>query len=117
VDQTTGTIKIKGTFANENRRLWPGQFVNVVVDLTTDANALVVPSTAVQTGPTGQYVYVVKGNQTVDLRPVDVARTAGSETIISDGVAVDETVVTDGQLRLVPGAKVSVKTPDVKAES
>ena len=74
VDQTTGTIKIKGTFPNDDRRLWPGQFVNVVVRLATEAAAIVVPSLAVQTGPEGTYVYLVKADQTVEMRPVTVAR-------------------------------------------
>ena len=112
VDQTTGTIKIRGTFPNESRRLWPGQFLNVVVRLTTDPAALVVPSTAVQTGPQGQYVFVVKPDKTVDLKTVTVARTAGAETIVKDGVAAGETVVTDGQLRLVPGSRISVKSTE-----
>src|SRR5687767_14063257 len=95
VDQTTGTIRIKATFANSNRRLWPGQFVNVRVRLTSDPRALVVPSVAVQAGPDGQYVYVVKDDK-VEMRPVEVARTAGSETILKQGVKPGEIVVTDG---------------------
>lgn len=117
VDQTTGTIKVKATFPNENRRLWPGQFLNVVVRLTTTARALVVPSTAVQTGPQGQYIYVVKADKTVDLRTVNVDRTAGDETIVKDGVAAGETVVTDGQLRLLPGNRVSIKGGGQKVTS
>jgi multidrug efflux system membrane fusion protein len=117
VDQTTGTIKVKATFPNENRRLWPGQFLNVVVRLTTNPHALVVPSTAVQTGPQGQYVYVVKPNNTVDLRTVNVDRTAGVETILKDGVAAGETIVTDGQLRLVPGGRISIKGGAPEASS
>jgi membrane fusion protein, multidrug efflux system len=118
VDQTTGTIRIKGTFPNANRRLWPGQFVNVVVRLATDPAALVVPSVAVQTGPQGQFVYVVKPDQTVELRPVTVARTAATQTVLKDGVKVGETVVTDGQLRLVPGSRITVKpTSNPKADS
>jgi multidrug efflux system membrane fusion protein len=109
VDQTTGTIRIKGTFGNEDRRLWPGQFVNVQVTLTTDPTAIVVPSTAVQTGQQGDYVFVVKGDQTVELRTLTVARSAGDETVIKAGVTPGEIVVTDGQLRLVPGSKISVK--------
>ena len=118
VDQTTGTIRIKATFPNSNRRLWPGQFVNVRVRLATDPRATVVPSVAVQAGPDGQYVYVVKADQTVELRPVEVARTAGSETILRQGVKADEIVVTDGQLRLVPGSRINIKggTPQ-KADS
>jgi len=115
VDQTTGTIKIKGTFPNLDRRLWPGQFVNVMVRLATDADAIVVPSVAVQTGPDGQYVFVVTRDRTVDMRPVTIARTAGAETVIKDGVKAGEIVVTDGQLRLVPGSRINVKeAPPVK---
>ena len=109
VDQTTGTIRIKATFPNSRRSLWPGQFVNVTIRLASDPGALVVPSVAVQAGPDGQYVFVVKDDQTVDMRKVTVARTAGGETILRDGVKAGETVVTDGQLRLVPGSRVSVK--------
>ena len=86
VDPTTGTIKVKGTFPNDDRRLWPGQFVNVVVTLTTDPNAIVVPTAAVQTGQQGTYVFVVKPDQTVELRPVTVARTRGDETVIKQGL-------------------------------
>src|SRR5687767_4229010 len=109
VDQTTGTIRIKATFPNANRRLWPGQFVNVRVKLSIDPRAIVVPSVAVQAGPDGRYVYVVKGDQTVEMRPVVVARTAGSETVLKEGVKAGETIVTDGQLRLVPGSRISIK--------
>ena len=118
VDQTTGTIRIKATFPNSNRRLWPGQFVNVRVRLATDPRAIVVPAVAVQAGPEGQYVYVVKSDQTVELRPVTVARTAGTETILKLGVKPGETVVVDGQLRLVPGSRISVKGGNLqKADS
>jgi multidrug efflux system membrane fusion protein len=109
VDQTTGTIKLKATFPNLDRRLWPGQFVNVVVRLGTDVGAIVVPSLAVQTGPEGQYVYVVTRDRTVEMRTVSVVRTAGVETVIKEGVKPGETVVTDGQLRLVPGSRINVK--------
>jgi multidrug efflux system membrane fusion protein len=112
VDPTTGTIKVKGTFPNEDRRLWPGQFVNVTVTLTTEPNVTVVPTAAVQSGQQGDYVYVVKSDQTVELRTVSVSRTRGNESIIKDGVRVGETVVTDGHLRLVPGSRVSVKSAD-----
>jgi len=110
VDQSTGTIKIKGTFANDDRRLWPGQFVNVVVTLTTDPSAIVVPSAAVQTSQQGPFVFVIKADQTVDLRPVTVARSNGTESVIKNGLQPGETVVTDGQLRLVPGSRVSIKS-------
>ncbi|HEY7293134.1 MAG TPA: efflux RND transporter periplasmic adaptor subunit [Vicinamibacterales bacterium] len=114
VDNTTGTIKVKGTFANSDRRLWPGQFVNVSVTLTTDPDAIVVPTTAVQSGQQGTYVYVVKSDQTVDLRPVTVVRTHGDDSILQTGLKAGETVVTDGQLRLIPGSRVSIKTADAQ---
>jgi multidrug efflux system membrane fusion protein len=110
VDQTTGTIKIKGTFPNEDRRLWPGQFVNVVVTLTTDPTAIVVPTAAVQTGQQGTYVFVVNPDQTVDIRPVTVARQNGNDMVIASGLKPGETIVTDGQLRLVPGSHIAVKS-------
>ena len=83
--------------------------MNIVVRLATDSGAIVVPSAAVQTGPDGQYVFVVTRDRTVDMRAVTVARTAGTETVIKEGVKAGETVVTDGQLRLVPGSRVNVK--------
>jgi multidrug efflux system membrane fusion protein len=109
VDATTGTIKLKGTFANADRRLWPGQFVNVVLQLTTEPDAVVVPTLAVQAGQQNRYVYVVKADQTVELRPVVVSRATGGESIIKEGLTAGETVVTDGQLRLVAGSRVSLK--------
>ena len=109
VDQNTGTIRIKGTFPNEDGRLWPGQFVNVVVTLTTDPKAIVVPSVAVQTGQQGTFVFAVNQDQTVEVRPVTVARTRGAECVIATGIGPGDTVVTDGHLRLVPGARISVK--------
>jgi multidrug efflux system membrane fusion protein len=109
VDQTTGTIRMKGTFPNESRRLWPGQFVNLVMTLTVDSGAIVAPSVAVQTGQQGQYVFVVKPDQTVELRTVTVDRSDGKETVIKAGLKPGETVVTDGHLRLVPGSRISVK--------
>jgi multidrug efflux system membrane fusion protein len=112
VDATTGTIKVKGTFPNEDRRLWPGQFVNVTVTLTTDANAIVVPSGAVQSSQQGTYVYVVKADKTVELRPVSITRVHGDESIIGKGLTQGETVVTDGHLRLIPGSRVSIKTAE-----
>jgi membrane fusion protein, multidrug efflux system len=109
VDPASGTIKVKGTFPNDDRRLWPGQFVNVVVTLTSDPHAIVVPSPAVQTGQQGAFVFAVKPDQTVELRPVTVARVSGDETVVQSGVAAGDTVVTDGHIRLVPGARISVK--------
>ncbi len=110
MDKTTGTILLKGTFANKERRLWPGQFVNVVLTLTTQPNAIIVPSQAIQTGQEGQYVFVIKPDLTVELRPVVVNRTLNNESIIEKGLQDGEKVVTDGQLQLVPGAKVEVKS-------
>ena len=109
VDRTTGTILLKATFSNKGRRLWPGQFVNVVLTLTTQPDAIIVPSEAVQTGQDGQYVFVVKPDLTVELRPVVVNRILNNESIIEKGLKDGEKVVTDGQLQLVPGAKVEVK--------
>ncbi|MDD1678438.1 MAG: efflux RND transporter periplasmic adaptor subunit, partial [Methanomicrobiales archaeon] len=112
VDQTTGTIKIKATFTNEDHRLWPGQFVNVIVALTKDPTAVVVPTAAVQVGQQGQYTYVVRADKSVEYRPVVVERTAGLETVIKSGLKPQETVVTDGHLRLVAGSRVSIKSED-----
>jgi len=109
VDNTTGTIKLKGTFPNPDHRLWPGQFSNVSLRLAEEENAIVIPSQAVQTGQSGEYVYVVTPQLTADARPVKVARTIGSDSVISQGVSPGEDVVTDGQLRLIPGIKVQVK--------
>jgi len=110
VDATTGTIKIKGSFPNEDRRLWPGQFVNVVVTLKTDPAAVVVPTAAIQAGQQGDFAFVVKSDQTVDLRTVIVDRTAGTESVVKDGLKPGETVITDGQLRLIAGSRVKVKS-------
>ena len=109
VDSTTGTIKLKGTFENRNHRLWPGQFVNVVLTLTTQRNAVVMPSAAMQAGQQGQYVFVIKPDFTVESRPVTVARTVDDMVVVAQGVTPGEKVVTDGQLQLVPGARVEVK--------
>ena len=109
VDNTTGTIRLKGTYANTEGRLWPGQFVNVVLKLTSRPNAIVVPSQAVQTGQSGPYVFVIKPDLTAESRPVTAGSTVGGETVIEKGLQPGETVVTDGQLRLAPGTKVEVK--------
>ncbi len=109
VDTATGTIKMRATFQNPDNRLWPGQFVNVVMRLTLQPNATVVPSQSVQTGQVGKYLFVVKPDFTADLRPVVVGETVQGETVIEKGVAPGETVVTDGQLLLAPGSKVEIK--------
>jgi multidrug efflux system membrane fusion protein len=107
VDPTTGTIRLKGTFQSPDHQLWPGAFVQVTLQLTTDKNALVVPATAVQASQEGQYVYVVKADRTVEMRTVTVARQQGDEMVLAGGITVGEEVVTDGQLRLTPGVPVS----------
>jgi multidrug efflux system membrane fusion protein len=109
VDPTTGTIKLKATFQNAQKKLWPGQFVNVALTLTTQPNALLVPTSAIQTGQSGQFVFVVKKDNTVESRPIAAGRAIGDETVIDKGVTPGETVVTDGQVRLVPGARVEIK--------
>ncbi len=111
VDPGTDTIRLKASFPNTDRRLWPGQFVEVTVELAQDPNAIVVPAQAVQPSQQGTFVFVVKSDHTVELRPVTVARTDGNDSVIASGIAAGETVVTDGQLALVPGAHVSVKPP------
>lgn len=110
VDTTTGTIKIKGTFANRERRLWPGQFVDVALTLTSLPNVVVVPAPAVQTGQSGQFVFVVKTDRTVAVRPVVTGETYQGEVVVVKGLGPGETVVTDGQMQLVPGAKVEIKS-------
>jgi multidrug efflux system membrane fusion protein len=97
---------LKATFDNHNRLLWPGQFVDVSLTLGVQSNVVVVPAEAVQPGQRGQVVYVVNSNQTVEVRPVTVGLTRGNKVVIDKGVAAGETVVIDGQLRLVPGARV-----------
>jgi multidrug efflux system membrane fusion protein len=109
VDAKTGTIRLKATFPNGGRKLWPGQFVNVTLRLSNQENATVIPSQAVQTGQSGFYVYVVKSDLTTELRPVIPGNDSAGWTVIQNGLQQGETVVTDGQLRLFPGAKVEVK--------
>ena len=109
VDRTTGTIRLKGTFENHDRRLWPGQFVDVVLTLITEEDRVVVPTQAVQTGQQGQYVYVIKDDMTAEYRLVTAGRTFDRWVVLDKGVTAGEKVVIDGQLRLVPGAKVELK--------
>jgi len=108
VDPATNTVKLRASFANDAEALWPGQFVNVAVTLGSDANALVVPAKAIKDGPNGAYVFVVGADGRAEQRNVTVARTLEGESMIATGLRVDETVVTDGQSRLVDGAKVKV---------
>ncbi len=108
VDPNTGTIRLKAEFPNTDGRIWPGQFVNVVLTLDTQT-AIVVPSEAVQVGQQNSFLYAVKADQTVEPRPVTVGQTISGKVIIEKGVAAGETIVTDGQSRLYPGAKISTK--------
>jgi multidrug efflux system membrane fusion protein len=110
VDPATGTIRLRASFDNANLALWPGQFVNVQLQLYDQANAILVPAGAVQTGPNGQYLYVVKPDSSVELRSVSVERAEGDLAVIK-GVAAGERVVTAGALRLVPGTKVRISKP------
>jgi multidrug efflux system membrane fusion protein len=118
VDMTTGMIQLKATFPNARGILWPGQFVQVELTLSELTNAIVVPSQAVQTGQNGQFLYVVKPDQTVEERTVTTGITYQGGTVVARGLSAGETVVTDGQSRLVPGVKVDVKNsiqPDAPA--
>ena len=109
VDATTGTIKLKGTFKNADRKLWPGEYVNVAMRLTLQPNAIVVPSSALQTGQDGTYIYVVKDDMTVEMRPVTAGVRVNDILVIDKGLKEGETVVTEGQLRLAPGSKVTIQ--------
>lgn len=109
VDVTTGTIKLKGTFRNSTHRLWPGQYVNVILRLTTQPNALVVPNQAVQSGQDGTFVYVVKEDRSVEARPVTTGARVGEDLVIQKGLEDGEMVVTEGQLRLAPGTRVQMR--------
>jgi membrane fusion protein, multidrug efflux system len=117
VDANTGTILLKGTFANTNTVLWPGQFAQVTLTLAQVSNAVVVPAQAVQTGQNGQYVFVVQPDETVEMRVVTTGVNFEGNTVVSGGLKAGETVVTDGQLRLIPGARVSVKSSESFANS
>ncbi|HEX3704744.1 MAG TPA: efflux RND transporter periplasmic adaptor subunit [Vicinamibacterales bacterium] len=107
VDMTTDTIKLKATFDNADHRLWPGQFARISLRLTTLPNAIVVPSQAVQTGQDGQYVFVVKQDSTVEQRPITTGQAVAQDVVVQKGLTPGETVVTEGQLRLEPGARVT----------
>jgi membrane fusion protein, multidrug efflux system len=110
VDQTTGMVQLKATFPNQDRRLWPGQFVDVVLTLTERPDSVTVPTAAVQDGQDGAYVFVVGPEDKAEMRPVEVAFvTPDGEAVIATGLSGGETVVTDGHLRVSPGGKVSVK--------
>ncbi len=110
VDAKTGTINLKGQFANTNGRLWPGEYVNATLILHDHPGAILVPSQAVQTGQQGSFVFVVQSAMKVELRPIVVGETIDNQTVVNSGLKAGETVVTDGQLRLIPGATVTIKS-------
>lgn len=109
VDRSTGTVLLKATFPNHERILWPGQFVNVALTLAIRPDALLIPTRAVQTGQKGPFVFVVEADGTAQSRPVVPGAPIGDETIVESGLKEGETIVTDGQLRIVPGAKVAAQ--------
>ncbi|MFI5180955.1 MAG: efflux RND transporter periplasmic adaptor subunit [Thermoanaerobaculia bacterium] len=115
VDATTGTITLKASFPNRDRALWPGQYVNTSLTLKVDEDAIVSPVDAIQTGQTGTYVYIVKPDSTVEIRNVALRRNWGSWALITSGLAPGDRVVTDGQLRLSPGARITEKTDTAPA--
>ncbi len=116
VDATTGTIRLKAKFPNQKLALWPGAFTNVVMTLRTERDALVVPAQAVQNRQEGRYVWIVKPDMTAELRPVEVTRTQGELAVISSGVESGESVITEGQLRVTPGAKLTVTKTETRAD-
>jgi multidrug efflux system membrane fusion protein len=111
VDPTTGTIQLKATFANADNRLWPGQFLNTVLTLATIPDAVLVPSQAIQAGQQGSYVFVIKADLTVEARPLVLGLSVDTEIVVQRGLAPGDRVVTEGQIRLVPGTKVEVRPP------
>jgi len=115
VDPSTGTIRLRARFANKENALWPGQFVGVNLRLFEEPDAIVIPSTAVQTGPEGQYVYVVGRDMIADVRKIEVQRTEGDRTIVESGLNKGEQVVTRGQLRLGPKSRVQISKSAAEA--
>lgn len=107
IDASTGTIKIKASFANADSKLWPGQFVNARLLVQNRSKVLTVPNSAVQRGPAGLFVYVVKPDQTVAVRPIDVVQDTGTISVVAKGLSDDETIVVSGQSRLTNGARIS----------
>jgi multidrug efflux system membrane fusion protein len=115
VDRTTGTIRLEATFPNDDRALWPGQFVELMLLISVQPQAVVAPTAAIQAGQQGSYVFVIGQDSTAEMRPVVVDRALGEESVIAKGLEGGETVVTDGQLRVIPGAKVAVAPPQKAA--
>ena len=111
IDQTTGTIKLKATFPNNDLKLWPGKFVNARLTLTIRKGAIVVPSSVVQRGPQGTYAYVIKPDKTVEMRPIKVAQTEANVALVDNGLKAGEQVVVDGQYKLQPGSRVELTSP------
>jgi len=115
VDPATNTVKLRANFPNADERLWPGEFVNITLTLGTDTSALVVPDAAVKAGPNGTYVFLIKPDSTAEQRSVKVTRSVNGESMISDGLAENDEVVTDGQSRLINGTKVKSRSSEKTA--
>jgi len=109
IDQTTGMMRLKANFPNDGHRLWPGAYVNVQIVKEVQRNALVVPSLAIQRGPSGLYCFVVKPDNTVEMRPVKVGEDTGTSAVILSGLQAGDSVVTAGQYRLQPGSRVEIR--------
>jgi membrane fusion protein, multidrug efflux system len=117
VDRTTGTIKLKAEFKNADKRLWPGQFINVALTLRSQSDAVVVPAEAIQVGPEGQHVFVVKPDNSVEVRPVVVARTDEGEAVIAQGLQAGEQIVREGQFLLNADSRVEIKETNQEAKT
>jgi multidrug efflux system membrane fusion protein len=116
IDQTTGTAKFKAVFENPDNNLWPNQFVNVHLLLETRKDALTMPASAIQRGPQGTFTYAVDANNTVQVKPVQIALTQGNTVVIGSGLQAGDKVVTDGQEKLQPGSRVSVQPPATQSQ-
>jgi multidrug efflux system membrane fusion protein len=114
IDSTTGTIRLKATFPNENLQLWPGQFVNARLLLTMQKGGIVVPASVIQRGPQGAFAFVIKADDAVEIRPVKVAQIERGEALIEEGLEAGERVVVDGQYKLQPGSRVKISDPNEK---
>jgi len=114
IDVNTGTIRLKGTFANPIRHLWPGQFVRVTVGLGTRSDAMLVPNQAVQNGQDGSFVYRVKPDQSVEMAKIVTAGRVNEDMVVASGLAPEDTIVTEGQLRLAPGMKIRLRDDSQK---
>ena len=114
IDSTTGTIRLKAVFPNENLQLWPGQFVNARLLLTVHKDGIVVPASVIQRGPQGAFAFVIKADDTVEIRPVKIAQIERGEALIEEGLEAGESVVVDGQYKLQPGSRVKVSDPNAK---